>query len=61
MGTIQIMTKYKCCSDDLEIDEDDNEKNILIDQQHPTIKDSEDKIVTLLDSFNTTIPCSFPN
>ena len=57
MGSIQILTK--CCNDDLEIDNDDNEKPPLVIQQ-PTIKDKSDKLITT-DSFNTTLPCAFLN
>ena len=63
MGTIQILTK--CCNDDLEIDEDDDEK-----QKRPTIKQqpvlsktkgkSTEVINDESDSFTTTIPC-FPS
>ena len=56
MGSIQILTK--CCNDDFEIDNDDNEKPLVI--QQPTIKDKSDKLVTG-DSFNTTLPCAFLN
>ena len=60
MGTIQILTKYKCCSEaDLEIDEDDNEKPPVMIKQNPTItRDNKDDLINVeTDSFNTTIPC----
>ena len=57
MGSIQILTK--CCNDDFEIDNDDNEKPLVI-QQPTTIKDKTDKLVTS-ESFNTTLPCAFLN
>ena len=57
-STLQIM--IKCCNDDLEIDNDDNEKPPLVIQQPTITKDKTDKLVTV-DSFNTTLPCAFLN
>ena len=63
MGTIQILNK--CCNDDFEIDEDDDEKNKTkpIIQQQPTLTKTRDKSTEVIndeaDSFTTTIPC-FP-
>ena len=62
MGTIQILNK--CCNDELEIDEDDDEKN-----NRPVIKQkpilTKDKSIEVInddetDSFTTTFPC-FPS
>ena len=34
-STLQIMIKYKCCNDDLEIDNDDNEKPLGSETKPP--------------------------
>ena len=61
MGTIQILTK--CCNDDLEIDEDDDEKKRPVIKQQPVLSKTKDKSTEVIndetDSFTTTIPC-FP-
>ena len=61
MGTIQILTK--CCNDDLEIDEDDDEKKRPVIKQQPALSKTKDKSTEVIndeDSFTTTIPC-FPS
>ena len=62
MGTIQILNK--CCNDDFEIDEDDDEKNKPVIKQQPVLTNTKDKSTEVIndetDSFTTTIPC-FPN
>ena len=60
MGTIQILNK--CCNDELEIDEDDDEKNNrpVIKQKPILTKDKSTEVINdETDSFTTTIPC-FP-
>lgn len=60
MGNIQILISHKCCNDDLEIDNDDDEKPPMV-RQKPVLKtttDKKDKLInTETDSFTTTIPC----
>ena len=54
MGTIQILTKYRCCSEtDIEEDDDD-EKPSLIKQQ-ATVSEN-DAVLEKTESFQT-IPC----
>ena len=58
MGTTQVI--LKCCNDDLEVDNDDNEKPPMIKvNQQPTItRDNKDDLINVeADSFTTTIPC----
>lgn len=61
MGTIQILTKYRCCSEtDLEVDNDDDEKPPMVKaNQKPTItRDGKDDLINVeTDSFATTMPC----
>ena len=57
-STLQVV--IRCCNDDLEIDEDDNEKSRPIIQQQPTLTKTKDKSIEVIndeDSFTTTIPC----
>ena len=62
MGTIQILNK--CCNDDFEIDEDDDEKNKPVIKQQPVLTKTKDKSTEVIndeaDSFTTTILC-FPS
>lgn len=58
MGTIQILTKYKCCSEtDIEEDDDD-EKPSLIKQQ-ATVSEN-DAVLEKAESFQT-LPCASKN
>ena len=60
MGSIQILTK--CCnSDELEIDEDDENDKPKVLQKPVITRDKKDKMINSdlvsTDSFNTAIPC----
>ena len=57
MGTIQILTKYKCCSE-TDIEEDDDEKPSLIKQQ-ATVSEN-DAVLEKAESFQT-LPCASKN
>ena len=57
MGTIQILTKYKCCSE-TDIEEDDDEKPSLIKQQ-ATVSEN-DAVLEKTESFQT-LPCASKN
>ena len=54
MGNIQILISHKCCNEDFDIDNDDEEK------QKPVLKtttDNKEKLInTETESFTTTIP-----
>ena len=58
MGSIQILVSHKCCNDDLEVDNDDEEQPQL--KQKPVLKTTnkkEELINVETDSYTTTIPC----
>ena len=60
-STLQVV--IRCCNDDLEIDDDDNEKGRPILKQQPALTTTKDKSIEVIndeDSFTTTIPC-FPS
>jgi hypothetical protein len=60
MGTVQVMTVYRCCSraDDIEVESDDenneNKENQIV-KQLPVIKSEKAESI---ESFVTTIPCN---
>ena len=58
MGNIQVLVSHRCCNDDLEVDNDDEEKHPPV-KQKPILKTATDKNDVLVnsDSFTTTIPC----
>ena len=55
-GTMQVM--IRCCNDDLEVDNDDDEKHQMtkVKQQPTMTRDKKDDLISS-ESFNTTIPC----
>ena len=55
-GTMQVM--IRCCNDDLEVDNDDDEKPQMtkVKQQPTMTRDKKDDLISS-ESFNTTIPC----
>ena len=50
MGTVQILTKYKCCSE-TEYEEDDDEKPSLV-KQEATVSEN-DAVLEKAESFQT--------
>ena len=50
MGTVQILTKYKCCSE-TDIEEDDDEKPSLV-KQEATVSEN-DVVLEKAESFQT--------